>query len=155
MRITIPGAGDGQGGLACRSPQSRKESDTTEQLSWWWSTALRGAVSQARSRRAFPAFVPTAKGGSNNHLTLKGTKDRKGPATSPTARRACVCPFMGSRHPPSYQAYHLQASAPASHGVVQGEVVGVGRRVSVLACLTRSASKYQPHHGIQGPPSPP
>jgi len=111
--------------------------------------------SQARSRRAFPAFVPTAKGGSNNHLTLKGTEDRKGPATSPTARRACVCPFMGSRHPPSYQAYHLQASAPASHGVVQGEVVGVGRRVSVLACLTRSASKYQPHHGIQGPPSPP
>ena len=27
-----PGVGDGQGGLACRSPWGRKESDTTEQL---------------------------------------------------------------------------------------------------------------------------
>ena len=27
-----PGVGDGQGGLACCSPWSRKESDTTEQL---------------------------------------------------------------------------------------------------------------------------
>ena len=27
-----PGDGEGQGGLACRSPWSRKESDTTEQL---------------------------------------------------------------------------------------------------------------------------
>ena len=27
-----PGVGDGQGGLACCSPQGRKESDTTEQL---------------------------------------------------------------------------------------------------------------------------
>ena len=29
-----PGVGDGQGGLACCSPWSRKESDTTEQLNW-------------------------------------------------------------------------------------------------------------------------
>ena len=29
-----PGAGDGQGGLACCSLWSRKESDTTEQLTW-------------------------------------------------------------------------------------------------------------------------
>ena len=29
-----PGAGDGQGSLACCSPWSRKESDTTEQLNW-------------------------------------------------------------------------------------------------------------------------
>ena len=29
-----PGVGDGQGGLACCSPWSRKESDTTEQLIW-------------------------------------------------------------------------------------------------------------------------
>ena len=28
-----PGVGDGQGGLACRSPWGRKESDTTERLS--------------------------------------------------------------------------------------------------------------------------
>ena len=27
-----PGAGDGQGGLACCSPRGRKESDTTERL---------------------------------------------------------------------------------------------------------------------------
>ena len=27
-----PGIGDGQGSLVCRSPQGRKESDTTEQL---------------------------------------------------------------------------------------------------------------------------
>ena len=27
-----PGAGDGQGGLACCSPWGRKESDTTERL---------------------------------------------------------------------------------------------------------------------------
>ena len=29
-----PGVGDGQGGLACCGSQSRKESDTTEQLNW-------------------------------------------------------------------------------------------------------------------------
>ena len=29
-----PGAGDGQGGLACCSPWGRKESDMTEQLNW-------------------------------------------------------------------------------------------------------------------------
>ena len=29
-----PGAGDGQGGLACYSPWGGKESDTTEQLNW-------------------------------------------------------------------------------------------------------------------------
>ena len=29
-----PGAGDGQGGLACCSPGGHKESDTTEQLNW-------------------------------------------------------------------------------------------------------------------------
>ena len=29
-----PRVGDGQGGLACCSPWSRKESDTTEQLNW-------------------------------------------------------------------------------------------------------------------------
>ena len=28
------GVGDGQGGLACCSPRSRKESDTTERLNW-------------------------------------------------------------------------------------------------------------------------
>ena len=27
-----PGVGDGQGGLACRSPWGHRESDTTEQL---------------------------------------------------------------------------------------------------------------------------
>ena len=30
----VMGVGDGQGGLACCSPWSRKESDTTEQLNW-------------------------------------------------------------------------------------------------------------------------
>ena len=29
-----PGVGDGQGGLACFSSWSRKESDTTEELNW-------------------------------------------------------------------------------------------------------------------------
>ena len=29
-----PGVGDGQGGLACCSPWSRKESDMTKQLNW-------------------------------------------------------------------------------------------------------------------------
>ena len=29
-----PGAGDGQGGLACCSPWGRKEADTTERLKW-------------------------------------------------------------------------------------------------------------------------
>ena len=29
-----PGAGEGQGGLACCSPWGRKESDTTERLNW-------------------------------------------------------------------------------------------------------------------------
>ena len=28
----VPGVGDGQGGLVCRSPWGRKELDTTEQL---------------------------------------------------------------------------------------------------------------------------
>ena len=31
-----PGIGDGQGGLACCSPWGLKESDTTEQLNWYW-----------------------------------------------------------------------------------------------------------------------
>ena len=29
-----PGVGDGQGSLACYSPQGRQESDTTEPLNW-------------------------------------------------------------------------------------------------------------------------
>ena len=32
--VQAPGAGDGQGGLACCSPWGRKESDTTEWLNW-------------------------------------------------------------------------------------------------------------------------
>ena len=32
--VWIPGDGDGQGGLACCSSWSRKESDTTERLNW-------------------------------------------------------------------------------------------------------------------------
>ena len=31
-----PGVDDGQGSLACCSPWGRKESDTTEQLNWWF-----------------------------------------------------------------------------------------------------------------------
>ena len=31
-----PGVGDGQGGLVCCSPWVHKESDTTEQLNWYW-----------------------------------------------------------------------------------------------------------------------
>ena len=31
-----PGVGDGQGGLACCSPWVCKESNTTEQLNWYW-----------------------------------------------------------------------------------------------------------------------
>ena len=31
-----PGVGDGQGGPACCSSWSRKESDTTERLNWFW-----------------------------------------------------------------------------------------------------------------------
>ena len=31
---SVPGVGDGQGGLACCSPWSHKKSDTTEQLNW-------------------------------------------------------------------------------------------------------------------------
>ena len=42
------GVGDGQGGLACCSPQGHKESDTTEQLNWtdhicsplYWGTQM-------------------------------------------------------------------------------------------------------------------
>ena len=30
----VPGVGDGQGGLACSSPWSHKESDTTEWVNW-------------------------------------------------------------------------------------------------------------------------
>ena len=33
MSLSELGVGDGQGGLACCSPWSRKESDTTERLS--------------------------------------------------------------------------------------------------------------------------
>ena len=40
-----PGAGDGQGVLACCSPWGRKESDTTEWLNWSW---LRQPTVQAR-----------------------------------------------------------------------------------------------------------
>ena len=32
------GVGDGQGSLGCCSPWGHKESDTTEQLSWYWSS---------------------------------------------------------------------------------------------------------------------
>ena len=32
------GVGDGQGRLGCCSPWGHKESDTTEQLSWYWSS---------------------------------------------------------------------------------------------------------------------
>ena len=32
MRLSTPGVGDGQGGLACCSPRGRKESDMTEPL---------------------------------------------------------------------------------------------------------------------------
>ena len=101
--------------------------------------------SQARSQQAFPAFVPAAKGGSNNHQTLKGTEDRKGPAASPTARRACVSPSWGPGiHHPT-RPYHLQASAPASCGVVRGEVVGV----------EESLGPGLPHPDCQQVPTPP
>ena len=33
-----PGVGDGQGGLAFCSPRGRKESDTSKQLNWYWSS---------------------------------------------------------------------------------------------------------------------
>ena len=36
-----PGAGDGQGGLACCRPWGRKESDTTERLKWTELSAIR------------------------------------------------------------------------------------------------------------------
>ena len=37
------GVGDGQGGLACCGPWGRKELDTTEQLNWTDSTAIKKA----------------------------------------------------------------------------------------------------------------
>ena len=39
-----PGAGDGQGNLACCSPRGRKESDTTERLNWTEFSILVSAV---------------------------------------------------------------------------------------------------------------
>ena len=36
-----PGVGDGQRGLVCCSPRGRTESDTTEQLNWYWCTTFR------------------------------------------------------------------------------------------------------------------
>ena len=38
-----PGVGDGQGGLACCSPEGHKESDTTEQLNWEYRVNSCGA----------------------------------------------------------------------------------------------------------------
>ena len=43
-----PGVGDGQGGLACCNSWGRKESDTTERLSW---TELKLSYKSRRSRR--------------------------------------------------------------------------------------------------------
>ena len=43
----VPGVGDGQGGLVCYSPWSRKESDRTEQLTWTefiWKCICRGKI---------------------------------------------------------------------------------------------------------------
>ena len=36
-----PGVGDGQRGLVCCSPRGRTESDTTEQLNWYWCATFR------------------------------------------------------------------------------------------------------------------
>ena len=48
------GAGDGQGGLVCCSPWSRKESDTTERLNW---TELSHVSSNIWDIRAVPAIM--------------------------------------------------------------------------------------------------
>ena len=157
MRITIPGVGDGQGGLACYSPRGSKESDTTERLNWWGSTALQEA--RPGAGRAFPAFVPAAEAGSDNHLTLKATEDRKGPPRAPQQGKPVCGP---SRGPGRVQASTILPGPTISKPLPQPamewcgeEVVGVGRRVSDLACLTQTASKYQPHHRLRVPHLPP
>ena len=40
----VPGVGDGQGSLACRSPWDRKESDTTEWLNWTFNARGAGSI---------------------------------------------------------------------------------------------------------------
>ena len=56
-----PGASDGQGGLACRSPWGCKESDMTEQLNWsdWYlpqslSPLYTVDYSEQRAKKWFP-----------------------------------------------------------------------------------------------------
>ena len=51
-----PGVGDGQGGLACCSPQGQKESDMTEQLNW---TKLLMEVMAIVSRAIYPSLRDT------------------------------------------------------------------------------------------------
>ena len=47
------GVGDGQGGLACCSPWTRKESDTTEQLNWWLNWL---SIPMAKRRKMLPSI---------------------------------------------------------------------------------------------------
>ena len=54
-----PGAGDGQGGLACYSPWGRRELDTTERLNWtesgmrWRNHHFRGRKLSSRENKYF------------------------------------------------------------------------------------------------------
>ena len=48
-----PGAGDGQGGLACCNSWRRKESDMTERLNWTETVAYQAPLSMEFSRQEF------------------------------------------------------------------------------------------------------
>ena len=51
---SIPGIGDGQGGLACCSPWGNKELDMTERLNWYWTDM---DLSRPRIKPVSPALA--------------------------------------------------------------------------------------------------
>ena len=61
-----PGVGDGQGGLACCSSSSRKESDMTERLNW---TELNWTLHRRRQWHPTPVLLP---GKSHGWRSLEG-----------------------------------------------------------------------------------
>ena len=104
-----PGAGDGQGGLACYSPWGRRDSDTTERLDWADGCGA-APLSRGSSSRVLASRTPLRNWA---RVTL--------PRTSlPPPLSAHICPlihlfFLGTLPDPS--------SSPLVWGSTAGEPI--------------------------------
>ena len=84
-----PGAGDGQGGLACCSPRGHKESDTTEWLNWTSLTKPSVTLSQDFASSIQPQGTILAAGLGRQDSFVPGSSQlqRQGPHTQKKIRR--------------------------------------------------------------------